>query len=469
MTRSRLHPFFLLFGCLLWTMCLSAQTLDTGILGTVTDPAGALVAGANVTITNTATGMQRVVKTSSDGNYEVRYLLPGDYTIQVQTPGFRTELRRRVVVQINQQARFDFAMQIGEVQQTVEITAAAPLLQTENATLGEVVSTERIVNLPLNGRSFVQLSVLTPGVRVYEPSQFTASTDGSRIIANGARDSWMQVNIDGITMVNNRSNYVTLYPIIDALQEFKVQSGNYTAEYGGNAGANVNLQVKSGTNQFHGSVYEFFRNNALDARSYFRPEPFPKDILRRNQFGAVVSGPIRKDKTFFLLGYEGIRSVSESGATAIVLTAAQRMGDFSATPTPIIDPLSGSPFPNNIIPSNRINSVSASIVNQYMPLPNTSGTTNYSGVTQGRLGTDQGIVRVDHSFSQRRSSVRALHSIAAGLSELRAESQLLLQRHFPQQQLGGAVCPHVQSVAAERSSFRLPPCRRFCAESSLQH
>jgi len=381
-------------------MCLSAQTLDTGILGTVTDPAGALVAGANVTITNTATGMQRVVKTSSDGNYEVRYLLPGDYTIQVQTPGFRTELRRRVVVQINQQARFDFALQIGEVQQTVEITAAAPLLQTENATLGEVVSTERIVNLPLNGRSFVQLSVLTPGVRVYEPSQFTASTDGSRIVANGARDSWMQVNIDGVTMVNNRSNYVTLYPIIDALQEFKVQSGNYTAEYGGNAGANVNLQVKSGTNQFHGSVYEFFRNNALDARSYFRPEPFPKDILRRNQFGAVVSGPIRKDKTFFLLGYEGIRSVSESGATAIVLTAAQRMGDFSATPTPIIDPLSGSPFPNNIIPSNRINSVSASIVNQYMPLPNTSGTTNYSGVTQGRLGTDQGIVRVDHSFSQ---------------------------------------------------------------------
>ncbi len=110
MTRSRLHPFFLLFGCLLWTMCLSAQTLDTGILGTVTDPAGALVAGANVTITNTATGMQRVVKTSSDGNYEVRYLLPGDYTIQVQTPGFRTELRRRVVVQINQQARFDFAI-----------------------------------------------------------------------------------------------------------------------------------------------------------------------------------------------------------------------------------------------------------------------------------------------------------------------------------------------------------------------
>ena len=143
MTRSRLHPFFLLFGCLLWTMCLSAQTLDTGILGTVTDPAGALVAGANVTITNTATGMQRVVKTSSDGNYEVRYLLPGDYTIQVQTPGFRTELRRRVVVQINQQARFDFAMQLGEVQQTVEITAAAPLLQTENGTLGEVVSTER--------------------------------------------------------------------------------------------------------------------------------------------------------------------------------------------------------------------------------------------------------------------------------------------------------------------------------------
>lgn len=210
----------------------AAQTLDTGILGTVTDPQGAAIAGATVIISNAAQGISRTVKTGQDGEYEVRYLVPGEYNIEVQAPGFRSERRTGVGIQINQQARIDFAMQIGEVQQTVEITGAAPLLPTENATLGEVVSTERIVNLPLNGRSFVELSILTPGVRVAEPSQFTSSTDGSRIIANGARDSWMQVNIDGVTMVNNRSNYVTMYPIIDALQEFKVQSGNYSAEYG---------------------------------------------------------------------------------------------------------------------------------------------------------------------------------------------------------------------------------------------
>ncbi|MDQ6664969.1 MAG: TonB-dependent receptor, partial [Acidobacteriota bacterium] len=360
----------------------------------------AVIAGATVTINSPATGLARTVKTSQDGKYEVRYLVPGQYSVEAQASGFRTERTNSVTIQLNQQARIDFAMQLGEVQQTVEITSSSPLLQTENATLGEVISTERIVNLPLNGRSFVQLSVLTPGVRVTEPSQFTSSTNGSRIIANGARDSWMQVNIDGITMVNNRSNYVTLYPIIDALQEFKVQSGNYTAEYGGNAGANVNLQLRSGTNQFHGSAYEFLRNNTLDARSYFRPAPFAKDILRRNQFGTVVSGPIRKEKTFFLLGYEGIRSTQESAASNIVLTADQRAGNFSATGSPIVDPLNGKPFAGNIIPSNRLDPVSVALVNKYMPLPNTSGVVNYSGVTQGHLATDQGIVRVDQYFSQ---------------------------------------------------------------------
>jgi hypothetical protein len=379
-------------------MPLAAQTLDTGVLGTVLDPQGGTVPAASVTISNTAMGMSRVVKTTAEGKYEVRYLVPGEYSIEVHAPGFRSERLPAVVIPINQQVRIDFNLQVGDVQQTVDITAAAPLLQTENATLGEVVGSERIANLPLNGRSFVQLSVLTPGVRVYEPSQFTSSTDGSRIIANGARDSWMQVNIDGVSMVNNRSNYVTLYPIIDALQEFKVQSGNYTAEYGGNAGANVNLQVRSGANDFHGSIWEFFRNDKLDARGYFRPEPFSKDVLRRNQFGGVVSGTIRKDKTFFTLGYEGIRSVSESAATDIVLTPAQRAGDFSSLGRPIIDPRTGAPFPGNIIPANRLNPVSVNLVNQYMPLPNTSGVVNYAGVTQGRLTTDQGLVRVDHFF-----------------------------------------------------------------------
>ncbi|HYZ87590.1 MAG TPA: TonB-dependent receptor, partial [Bryobacteraceae bacterium] len=322
----------------------------------------------------------------------------GEYTVEVQAPGFRRERRTGILIQIGQQARVDVTLAVGDVQQTVEVTSAAPLLQTENATLGGVVSQERIVNLPLNGRSFTQLAALTPGVRAVDPSQFTASTDGSRIIANGARDIWMQVNLDGVTMVNNRSNYVTLYPSIDALQEFRVQSGNYSAEYGGNAGANINLQLRSGTNRFHGSAFEFLRNNAFDARGYFRPSPLPQDVLRRNQFGAVVSGPIWRDKTFFMMGYEAIRSKRESAGTSIVLTAAERAGNFSGSTTPIIDPLTGNPFPGNLIPAERLNPVSRNIIQSYMPLPNTTGTVNYSGVTSGELKTDQGLVRLDHYF-----------------------------------------------------------------------
>jgi hypothetical protein len=376
-----------------------AQTIDTGILGAVTDPSGAVIAGATVSITQTASGVKRETQTAADGKYDIRYLVPGEYSVEVRAAGFRAVRAPSVIVQINQQARLDFNLQVGQVQETVEVTATASLLQTENSTLGEVVARERIINLPLNGRSFTQLAALTPGVRVTEANLYSTSTGGSRIIANGARDAWLQVNISGITMVNNRSNYINLYPSIEAMQEFKVQSGNYSAEYGGNAGPNVNLQLRSGTNQFHGSLFEFLRNDALDARGYFRPEPFPKDVLRRNQFGAVLAGPIRPDKTFFMVGYEAVRSTRESAGTNIVLTEAQRRGDFSAFTGVIRDPLNGQPFPNNIIPQNRLNPVSVNLINTYVPLPNTSGAVNYSGVTVGTLTMDQGLARVDHYFS----------------------------------------------------------------------
>src|SRR6476660_5742861 len=332
---------------------VTAQTLDTGILGLITDPSGAVIAGASVTVTNTGTGVRRVAPTAPDGKYDIRSLVPGQYTIEVTSLGFRPARASNLSIQINQQARLDFSMQVGEVAEAVEVNSTSPL-QTENATLGEVVGSERIVNLPLNGRSFTQLAALTPGVRVADPNLFSASTDGSRIIANGTRQAWLQVNLDGITIVNNRSNYINLYPSVDALQEFKVQTGNYSAEYGGNAGANVNMQLRSGTNRFHGSVFEFFRHDKLDARNLFRPAPFSKDLLRRNQFGAVFSGPIRHDKTFFMIDFEGVRSSRESAGSNIVMTEAQRRGDFSAYPGVIRDPFNNQPFPNNVIPVSRL-------------------------------------------------------------------------------------------------------------------
>jgi outer membrane receptor protein involved in Fe transport len=380
---------------LMAAVALPAQTLDTAILGSVSDPSGASVSGAQVAVTHPATGQTRSVTTGADGHYEVRYLLPGEYTVEVKAQGFRAERRTGLVIQINQQARIDFALQVGEVLQTLEVQATAPLLQTENATLGEVVARERIVNLPLNGRNFLQLSTLTPGVVVREES----NGERTRVIANGARDIWMQVNINGVTAVNNRANFVNFYPSIDALEEFKVQSGNYSAEYGGNAGANINMQLRSGTNKLHGSLFEFLRNDNLDARGYFRPRPLPKDILGRNQFGAVVSGPVRRDKTFFLLGYEAMRAKKETAGTAVVLTPAMRQGDFSAVSGNVTDPLAGGArFSNNIIPASRLNPVSVNLVNNYMPLPNVAGAVNYAGVQRDDLIVDQGLTRIDHSF-----------------------------------------------------------------------
>ncbi|HEU0119269.1 MAG TPA: TonB-dependent receptor [Bryobacteraceae bacterium] len=386
---------------LLMGSALLSQTLDTGILGTVTDPTGAAIATAAVTITQAGTGIRRALQTSADGKYDARYLVPGEYTVEVQATGFRAAVARNLTLQINQQARLDVTLQIGDVRQSVEVSAETQLLQTENGTLGEVVGRERIVNLPINGRTFTQLATLTPGVRVTEVNQYN-STGGSRIIANGARDAWLQVNLNGVSMVNNRSNYVTMFPSMDALAEFKVQTGNYSAEYGGNAGANVNVQLRSGTNDFHGVFFEFFRNDKMDSRNFFRPGPFPKDVLRRNQFGTVISGPVVRNKTFFMASYEAIRSTRQSAGTNIVLTPAERRGDFSANATIIRDPFNNNvPFNGNIIPTSRLNPVSISLVNTYMPLPNTTGAVNYAGVMQGALNVDQGLARVDHYFGQK--------------------------------------------------------------------
>ncbi len=298
---------------LLATALAQPQSLDTGILGTVTDPGGAVITGASITVSLPATGFTKTIQTAADGSYEVRYLRPGDFVVEIKAAGFRSERRTGITLQLSQLARIDFSLLVGQVQETVEVTSTAPILQTENATIGEVVARERVVNLPLNGRNFLQLSTLTPGVVVQEE----ANGQRTRVISNGTRDIWMQVNINGITAVNNRANFINFYPSIDAIQEFKVQSSNYSAEYGGNAGANINMQLRSGTNGFHGSLFEFLRNQKLDARGYFRPQPLPKDILRRNQFGFVAAGPVKKDKTFFMFGYEGQRSSIERAGTSM--------------------------------------------------------------------------------------------------------------------------------------------------------
>ena len=405
----RIRSSFFMIALLFALTCpmLHAQTLDTSILGTATDNSGALLPGATVTVTSPTTGIKKTTVTGSDGQYAITYLAPGTYDVMVAAKGFTSQRRTGIVLQLNQQDKIDFSLGVG-AEQTVQVEGTQPLLQSENASLGAVIGAERTQNLPLNGRKFDDLAVLTPGVSVYNPDLHSSSTDGSTISSNGGRSTWGQINVDGITMVNNRHAYVNLFPSIDAIEEFTVQTGNYSAQYGGSAGANVNIQLKSGTNAFHGSLFEFIRNDAVDARNYFRQSPLPKNILKQNQFGATLGGPIFKDRTFFLLSYEGIRSIEEFPSTANVLTPAERTGDFSATPTPIINPFTGQAYPHNQIP---VNPVSANIINTYMPLPNRTGSTNYAGASSGRLSVDQGIVRLDHKFND--SNQMFLHYIYA--------------------------------------------------------
>ncbi len=384
---------FVLF--LLFSGSALTQTLDTAILGVITDPSGASVPGAEITITQPATGFNHKILANNEGAYELRYLRPGDYTVDVSASGFAPERRTNVSVQTGQAARLNFTLQVGQVSQRADVVAEVPLMQTENAALGEVVSTERVTNLPLNGRRFVDLAALTPGVTVRTESQF------SLLRANGTRDTTMALSFDGVKATSNRWAFVAMFPPLDSIQEFRVQTGNYTAEYGGNAGANVNVQLRSGTNELHGNLYEFLRNDALDARNYFSPAPLPKDVLRRNQFGAVVSGPIIKDKLFFMLGWESQRNNQESAGGNIVLTPAQRRGDFSALSTPIIDPKSGNPFPGNIIPQNRLDPVSVNLANTYMPLPNQPGTINYAFLSGSNTNWDQGLARIDYRWRER--------------------------------------------------------------------
>jgi hypothetical protein len=400
--RKLLVCSFVLALLLVPSSFIAAQTVDTSILGSVLDPQGSVVPDATVVIRADATGQEKTVKTTGDGQYRVQYLVPGIYTVTVNASGFAPAIRTGVQLALSQQIHLDVSLTLGTTQQSVEVTAGAAQLQTENATLGTTVDTNRTVNLPLNGRKFNDLAVLTPGVRVSNPDNHSSSTAGSTIASNSGRGDWGAVQVDGIAMTNTRSAYVNSYPSVDAIEEFRVQTGNFSAEYGFSAGTNINVQLRSGTNQFHGSGFEFIRNDAVDARNYFRVAPLRKNILRQNQFGATIGGPIRRNKTFFFFSYEGLRSTAETPSLQFVLTPQQRAGDFSAYTGTLRNPFTGGTYANKQVP---VNAVAQNLVNTYMPLPNGSfsGGANYSGVSIGNQSNNQYIARVDHKFNDRNS------------------------------------------------------------------
>jgi hypothetical protein len=321
-----------------------AQVDTSSLVGTVKDASGAVLPGVTVTATNTDTGVSTVVKTESDGNYVITPLHIGRYSIAVESKGFRREIRRDIVLDVQQSIKLDFTLQVGSVSETMEVSGAAPLLDTESASLGDVVTSETVEELPLNGRRYTDLAALTSGVaKVIEGPVNGGSTPtngnaGGSFAVNGVRGTQNNFLLDGVDNNSNDNADVSILSSVDAIAEFKIQTSNYSAEFGRTGGAVINATTKSGTNKFHGSAWEFLRNDALDSAQYGFGSAQPKAPYKQNQFGGTLGGPIVKERAFFFLDYEGTRIHSATLDFATVPTPAEAKGDFSD----ILGPQSGT-------------------------------------------------------------------------------------------------------------------------------
>jgi len=366
------------------------------IQGLVTDSSGAVIAGAKVTITNEGMGVSQSVETNETGNYTFPTVLVGNYDLKCEMQGFKTESVKALRVETGAQVRQNFQLPVGEITETVEVSAAAVTLNTENPTVGGVIENKRIIDLPLNGRNVVQLAVLVPGVQFGNVTGrgdglggFPIPGSGFSVSANGQREIHQFVSLDGVDSKDPRTHAANFVPSIEAIEEFKIQTNAYSAEYGFGGGAVTSITMKSGTNDIHGTLFEFLRNEALDAENYFlnfQPAAGvarkPKDKFRRNQFGAVVSGPLIKNKTFWAFNWESRRDKIGALQETVWPLDAFRRGDFSElltgtinpatgrlfrAPIVIYDPVTGNPFPNNIIPQNRLHPGALNVLEKYVP------------------------------------------------------------------------------------------------------
>ncbi|HKD08888.1 MAG TPA: carboxypeptidase regulatory-like domain-containing protein [Bryobacteraceae bacterium] len=402
--------------------------------GTVTDASGGSVPNAKVTVTNTGTGAARSVTTDQTGGYLIAQLPPGTYDITAEAPGFKKEAQRAADLQVNQAATLNFTLQPGQVSETIEVTGAAPQLEAQSSSLGTVVNTQLTAELPLNGRNFVQLATLAPGVSgtgysvsgtIMSGTRPDDRRPGTEIFSNGNREGSNDFLYDGIDDNDRLTLSIVLRPAVEAIREFKVQTNLFSADQGRNSGAVVDVVTKSGANQIHGSAFEFLRNSAMDARNFFNAKGTPFPSFRYNQFGGSFGGPIvipkvyhGKDKTFFFMDYEGFRRNQQQIAIVTIPTLAERTGNFAGF-KPIYDPQTTTPtatsytrtqFPGNVIPSNRFDPITIKMINAY-PLPQTSGlTNNYTQNLNQIQNWDQGDIRVDHQITAN-DSVFARYSI----------------------------------------------------------
>lgn len=398
----------------LMTGAAFAQTSTGTILGVVTDPSGAAVAGAKIVITEKAKGTVNAYTTDANGQYVAPFLVPGAYSVAVEKEGFQRAVSNEVTLEVDQKARADFQLQVGELSQTLEVTAAPPLVQSDSADLGQVINQRSVEELPLNGRNFAQLVYLVPGVtpgqsgeNLSGASTFNprAASDFNALGSQANANAWL---VDGIMDNEYTFNTVMVQPSVESVQEFKVLTGSYGAEFGRGAGV-VTTETRSGSNDFHGSLFEFLRNNYMDARSYFNKAGTPQPHYERNQFGGSLGGPIVKNKTFFFGDYYGWREIKGQTFLSTVPTALERQGNFTELNTKIYNPLTGQQFSyngqSNVINPALFNPVGYAVANLY-PLPNVAGAglfNNYVANLNRNLDDNGGNVRIDQHFNDRDS------------------------------------------------------------------
>ncbi|MBM3740252.1 MAG: TonB-dependent receptor [Acidobacteria bacterium] len=389
------------------------------VTGTVTDSSGAVVALAKVVVTNTATGVGRESTTNDRGNYLVTALLPGRYEVTAEAAGFRHTKRGPVTLAIDQVARVDFDLEVGGVVESVSVQAAGVLLDAATSTIATVVENRQITELPLSGRNPIGLVALTPGVRIQ--GGFGGKGQWSNFSVNGGLANANTVLVEGLALDYAQMNAPAYVPPVDATQEFRIQTNNFSAEYGRSAGAVVNFSIKSGTNQLHGTAYDFLRNKSLDANNFFQNRAGNKRAaLTQNQFGASIGGPIRKDKTFYFGNYEGYKQRAGSPSITTVPTALQRAGDFSQTfnaagrMVAAADALTTRPdgttyirdvFPGNRVPASRFSKIASNYLPVW-PMPNAAGApftnlNNFSTFGAGGNNEHQYVTKFDHNMNSR--------------------------------------------------------------------
>jgi Carboxypeptidase regulatory-like domain len=397
MTKRVIVSSIIVLICLVCAPFLTAQTTTT-LYGTVTDKSGATVPGADVVATNGATNFSRAAKTNQEGQYRLEFMPIGTYRVDVTASGFKKSVQKGITLDINVMARADATLDVGTMSEEIDVTATAPQVNTDNAQIGRTVENAEITTLPIVGRNVYTLLNLTPGVESTANSIVLGYPEQRTMINGGVDGGAGSVNyyLDGGTNMTGLRNTGNIAPNPDAVEEFRVITNSYSAEYGRFAGGVINIITKSGGNQFHGSLFEFFRNNDLNAYPWLSLTASP---LHRNQYGGSIGGPIRKNKTFFFGTYSGLRQIVSSFLnSAIVPTTLERGGDFSQSKVTPIDPTTNQPFPGNMIPKPRLDQTAQNIINGYIPASNLAGNF-WQGTIPNPYNTTEYLGKVDHAFS----------------------------------------------------------------------